>query len=96
MDLEEEVFTPTLLQEKNYKKKKKRLFNQFIAQCLQSLGIFSCLLLYEDDLESQRVGSCSISVINNSVSNEDLIASTFLEESELGAITQRLPAQSRA
>ena len=37
------------------------------------------------------VGSCSISVINNSLSNEDLIASIFLEESELGSTTQRLP-----
>jgi len=40
------------------------------------------------------VGSCSISVTNNSVSNEDLIASTFLEESELGSTTQRLPLRA--
>jgi len=42
------------------------------------------------------VSSCSISVINISVSYEDLIASTFLEESELGDTRQRLPNQSRA
>ena len=41
------------------------------------------------------VGSCSISVLNNSVSNEDLIASTFLEESELSGTTRRLPLRAQ-
>jgi len=40
------------------------------------------------------VGSCSISVINNSLSNEHLIASTFLEEFELGGRTQLLPLRA--
>ena len=56
MDLEEEVFTLALLHETNYLKKKK-LFNQFLAQCLQSIGVFSCLLLYEEDLESKRLAA---------------------------------------
>ena len=41
------------------------------------------------------VGNCSISVLNNSVPNEDLIASTFLEAYELGGKTQRLPLRAQ-
>jgi hypothetical protein len=64
----------------------KTVFNKSLAQCLTCLGSF--LLI--------TVRLCSLTVINNSVSNKELIASAFLEKSTIDDTTPQLAAQSSA
>ena len=73
MDLEKEVLMPVLLH--------KRIYIYIYIKSLQLISCtmsainspFSCLLPQEGDLESQRTGGRSISVINNTASFESVV-----------------------
>jgi hypothetical protein len=70
-DVEEEVLALALLHNRIYKKKKE--FSIYVLHNVSQALAFSCLLLSENDLDSQMANRCSVSVINYSVSNKSKV-----------------------